>query len=175
LKAAALAGLADEVTSERNCISTICRPAPRIPRSARPLGVEGEIAGLEAVGPGLTGLAEKIADAVHGLGVGGGIDRGEVLSGDWSTMIILSTKSRPRISAKPSRVSPLQPVEDVVEEGALARARDARDAGEDAQGNPHVDVFEVVLMGVADEQIAVGFAAGSWAERFPSPRSCSGP
>ena len=38
-----------------------------------------------------------------------GIDRGDVLSGDWSTMMILSALSFPDISLNPFLDSPLQP------------------------------------------------------------------
>jgi len=38
-----------------------------------------------------------------------GIERGEVLNGDWSTMMTLLTPSRPRISLNPFRATPVKP------------------------------------------------------------------
>ena len=123
--------------------------------------VEREIAGLVAQGLGLARLAEEVADAVHGLGVGGGdgarrgadrrlVDHDDLVD-ELQAADVLETL--PRALAAPALV------EDVVEEGALARARDARDAGEDAQRQADVEMPEVVLVGVPDEEEAAGFAA----------------
>ena len=104
-----------------------------------------------------------------------GIDRGEALSGDWSTMMTLSTLSRPRISRNPFVGVALEAlVEDVVEERALARAGNAGDAGEDAEGDADVDVLEVVLVGVADLEEGLGRPPRRRDGRSPSRRACTG-
>src|SRR5450830_1585893 len=52
-------------------------------------------------------------------------------------------------------------VQAVVDQRRLARAGDARDAGEHVQGDVRVDVFEVVLRRARDEQVlAIGLAPG---------------
>ena len=83
------------------------------------------------------------------------MERGEALIGDWSTMIILSTALQAADVAEAlGRLARPALVEDVVEERALARARDAGQAGEDVEREADVEVAEVVLVGVADEEEA---------------------
>ena len=78
--------------------------------------------------------------------------------GDWSMLMILSICSRPSmpvvgagpqlrlVQAVGDRV-----VEDLVDQGRLARAGDAGDAAEDAERDVDVDPLEVVLAGAADD------------------------
>ena len=83
--------------------------------------------------------------------------------GDWSMEMTLSKCSSPSIRswrAGPPRLAvepPGQRLEhDLVDQRALARARDAGDAGQGADREPHVDAAQVVLPGPLDGQPAPG-------------------
>ena len=60
--------------------------------------------------------------------------------------------------AQPRPVQPVgdRPVEDLVDQGGLARARDAGDAAEHAEREADVDVLEVVLARAANHELVAG-------------------
>ncbi len=86
-----------------------------------------------------------------------GIERGDALSGDWSTMMTLATLSRPRISPKPLSEMPSKPwnrtswTRVLLPEPETPVTHD-----EDAERDADVEVLEVVLVGVADLEEGLG-------------------
>ena len=85
--------------------------------------------------------------------------------GDWSTEMILSSCSRPRMrlcvpGPHPRAVELVgdRLVEDLVDQRGLARARHAGDRREHAERDVDVDVLEVVLGGALDPHVAARLA-----------------
>ena len=85
--------------------------------------------------------------------------------GDWSMLMILSICSMPvdpvvRAGPQLRLVQPVgdRRVERLVDQGRLARARDAGDAAEDAERDRHVDPLQVVLAGALDDELAARLA-----------------
>src|SRR5690606_7209238 len=102
------------------------------------LGVGAEQAGLDAVG-----LGERLADRVQQAGVGGGVAAAGPADG------ALVDGHHVRVGGHGA-----------VHQRALARAGDAGDDDQDAEGDVDVDVAQVVLVGAADLQ-----GAGRLADR----------
>ena len=127
--------------------------------AAAALDVEAEAARLVAARPRLLGLGEELADVVEDAGVGGRVgarraaDRRLV---DVDDLVDLARGRRspswaPGRSLRPVQAVGDRAVEDLVDEGRLARAGDAGDAAEDAERDRDVDVLEVVLARAADD------------------------
>src|SRR5207247_6992665 len=62
---------------------------------------------------------------------------------------------RPRLVARPVQRPRERLVQDVVDEGRLARSGNACNRREDAKRNLDVDVLEIVLPGAADHQLTL--------------------
>ena len=134
--------------------------------AAPALDVEAEAAGLVAARARLARLREELADVVEDAGVGRRVrarraaDRRLV---DVDDLVDLLDPVDPvvRAGAQPRAVQAVgdRAVEDLVDERRLARARDAGDAGEDAERELDVDALEVVLARAADDELAARRAA----------------
>ena len=137
--------------------------------AAAPADVEGEPAGHVSTHLRLRGAGEELADVVEDAGVGGRVGPGGAADGrlvDGDDLVEASGPVDADVAAgrdlRPVDALHQGPVQDLVDQRRLARARHAGDAGEQAEGELDVDVGQVVLPGAPHgEQAAVaGAAAG---------------
>ena len=114
--------------------------------------VEGEAARPVAPGLGVGGRGEEVPDVVKEAGVGGGVGAGRTADGglvdvDDLVQILLPLDGVVPAGADlhPVEIGPQLFVEDLIDQGGLAGAGHAGDAGEGPQGDGHVHVPQVVL------------------------------
>ena len=115
-------------------------------------GVEGEAARAIAPAFGVGGGGEQVPDVVEQPGIGGGVGAGGAADGalvdvDDLVQILLPLDAvvLARADLHPVQVGPQLLIQDLVDQGGLAAARHAGDAGEGAQGDGHVHVAQVVF------------------------------
>src|SRR4030042_1787725 len=111
--------------------------------------VEGKESRFISHRPGFARLTEEVADAVHGLRVGGRDGARRRAQRRLVHHDHLVDEFKPAYFFEPVRglAAPAE-VENVVDERALARTRYAGDAGEDPERDPDIDMLQVVLEGV---------------------------
>src|SRR5437764_14188514 len=138
--------------------------------TAAALDVEGEPAGLVAANARLGHVGKELADGSKQAGIGGGVgarraaDRRLVDVDD----LIQVVQARDGVVlagplARAEEVLRHAFVEDVADQGALARAGDARDADEGPQRKRDVDVLEVVRARTRDlEHVPVALTPPPW-------------
>ncbi len=129
--------------------------------------IEGKAVGLVAARLGLGRLGEHIADQVEHAGVGGGIGTRRASDGrlvDVNHLVqqadVLDAIVRAGAGSGAVEVAGKHLAHDFVDQRGLARARHARDAGKHAQWNLHIDILQIVLAGIAHDELAGGIAAG---------------
>ena len=135
--------------------------------AAAALGVEGESSRAVAPGLGLLGGGEQIADLVEQPRVGGGIGAGRPADGALvdahhlvQELLALYGVVPAGPGLHPVQVCPQTLEDDLVDQGGLAGAGHAGDAGEGPQGDGYVDMPQVVFRRAPDgkERAAAGTA-----------------
>ena len=114
--------------------------------------VKGKAARLVAAQAGLGQLGKELADGRERVGVRGRVGAGRATDGllvDADDFVEVFHALNCRVCARFLQGAVEDAVElfedDVVDQRAFARAGDASDAGEQAEGDARLDVFEVVL------------------------------
>ncbi len=123
--------------------------------------VEGEAARRVAAGAGVGGRREELADGVEELGVGRGVGARRAADRRLVDRDHLVEQLHPLdrvVAARPRRRPVELPrhrlVQDLVDQGRLAGARDAGDGDQPTEGKADVDTLEVVLGGAPHEEAA---------------------
>ena len=135
--------------------------------------------GWIAAGLGLRKLRVELADLVEDLDVGGRVGArraadGRLVDGDQAVEVLqaLDAVVGAGVAQAGVQIAPQGLDEDVADQRALARAGNPGDAHEQAQGDLHVDVLQVVVPCAADhEALAVAGrrrAAGTSIRRVPA-------
>ena len=152
--AGALAHLARHVHVGQEVHLDLDRAVARAGLAATAADVEAEPARQVAADLGLVGLREQLADVVEHARVGGGVRPGRAPDGrlvDVDDLVELVDAVDAGVQAgrrlRPVHLLHQRPVEDVVDQRRLARARHAGDRHEAPERERHVDVLEVVLPG----------------------------
>ena len=139
------------------------QPVPTAGLAAAALDVEGEAVLLVAPGLGLRAQGKHLADQVEQPRIGGRVAPGRAADGALvnANDLVQLLHALHGVKLPGAGLGPVEHlgqvlVENLVDQAALARAADPRNAAQHPQGNLHVNVFQVVLLGPANGEPARG-------------------
>ena len=137
-------------------------PSPRAGLAAATLDVEREPTGQVAADLGFLGLREQLADVVEDAGVGGRVGpRGSsdraLINMDHLVQVLQATDPSVQPGDDLERVdlAGQDCVEDVVDQGGLARAADPGHGHKTAEREVDRDISQVVLPRAVDDELAL--------------------